>query len=229
MSAFYKDVTGLVRTAEYIGEEEDYFRYENDDSHGNVKGIELTFSRLPGQFLAWNLTYGYTIAKGRYSSPEQQYQYEQEGFTLPPGEDNYLDWDQRHTVSAHLDVNWQRGEGPRLGSYPVLEGTGLGVDWIYGSGFPYSPPSGTSAIPLVNTERYPETMRTDLRVSREVWLDPLSVRLEFTVFNLFNRRNIEWIYDTGIYGSTGYPGGEMHNPGAWSPARHFLFGASLEW
>ncbi len=229
MSAFYKDITGLVRTAEYITEEENYFRYENDNSHGNVKGVELTFTRLPGRFLSWSLGYGYTTAKGKYSSPEQQYLYEQEGFTLPPTEDSYLDWDQRHTASAHVDINWHRGEGPRMGGYPFLEGTGLGVDWTYGSGFPYSPPSGSSELPLVNTERYPSTMRTDLRLSREVWIDPLNIRLDVTIFNVFNRRNIEWIYDTGIYGSTGYPGGSMCNPGAWSPARHLLFGASLEW
>ena len=229
-SAFYKDMTGLVRAAENFNEEYNYYYlYENEDSHGTAKGIEVTLSRRPGGILSGNVSYSFSLVKGRYSSPDEQYEYYIEGYTLSPTKDNYLDWDQRHNASAHIDLSFQQGDGPVLGGIRILEGATAGVDWTWGSGFPYSPPSGGSALPLINTERYPATMRTDLRLSRKVWLGQITLRGEFTIFNLFNRKNIERIYDTGLYEESGYPGGDMNNPAAWSPARHILFGLSLEW
>jgi len=51
----------------------------------------------------------------------------------------------------------------------------------------------------------------------------------FTVFNLFNRKNVVEIYDTALFHQTGDPTGELGNPRAWSPARHFLLTAEVRW
>ncbi|MCK5117111.1 MAG: hypothetical protein KAR44_10955, partial [Candidatus Aegiribacteria sp.] len=97
----------------------------------------------------------------------------------------------------------------------------------YGSGFPYSPPSGASVIPRVNTERYPWTMQTDAKLSRRFWVNPLEFRASITIFNLFNRTNVDRIFDASFYQTTGDPGGMMSNPGAYSPARHFLLSLDI--
>ena len=223
VSGFYKDITGLVRTSSHYNESMgSYFQYSNDESHGSVRGVEITFLRLPGDYLSGSINYTYSIAKGKYSSATSQYEYSAQGDTIPPSEDNYLDWDQRHAASAHLNYAVPRGSGPRFyGIYP-LEGMELAVDWTYGSGFPYSPPSGTSDIPRVNTERYPWTMQTDAKLSRRFWVNTLEFRASITIYNLFNRSNVDRIFDTAYYQSTGEPGGLIGNPGAYSPARHFL-------
>lgn len=223
VSGFYKDITGLVRTSSHYDEGlGDYFQYTNDDSHGSVRGMEVTFLRLPGDYVSGSVNYTYSVARGRYSSATAQYQFTVEGDTIPPGEDNYLDWDQTHAASVYMNYAVPRGAGPRIGGFHPVEGLELGVDWTYGSGFPYSPPSGASQIPKVNTERYPWTMQTDMKVSRRFWADPVELRASISVFNLFNRTNIDRIFDAGYYQTTGEPGGPLVNPGAYAPARHFM-------
>ena len=228
VSGFYKDITGLVRTSSHFDDNlGSYFQYSNDESHGSVRGVEITFLRLPGDYLSGSINYTYSVAMGRYSSATSQYEYSAQGDTIPPGEDNYLDWDQRHASSAHLNYAVPRGSGPQVNGFYPLEGMELAIDWAYGSGFPYSPPSGTSVIPRVNTERYPWTMQTDAKLSRRFWVSSLEFRASITVYNLFNRNNIDRIFDSAYYQSTGEPGSEMGNPGAYSPARHFLVSLDL--
>ncbi len=228
ISGFYKDITGLVRTSSHFDESMgDYFQYSNDESHGTVRGMEITFLRLPGDYISGSVNYTYSVAKGKYSSATSQYEHSSQGDTIPPAEDNYLDWDQTHVASVHLNYAVPRGDGPRIyGIYP-LEGLELAVDWTYGSGYPYSPSSGASEIPLVNTERYPWTMQTDIKLSRRFWVAPLELRTSITVYNLFNRNNVDRIFDTTYYQNTGSPGGIMANPGAYSPARHILLSLDI--
>ena len=228
VSGFYKDITGLVRTSSHYSDSfGDYFQYSNDESYGSVRGMEITFLRLPGDYLSGSINYTYSVARGKYSSSTSQYEYSAQGDTIPPSEDNYLDWDQRHVASAHFSYALSQGSGPLVyGIYP-LEGIELAVDCTYGSGFPYSPPSGASDIPQVNTERYPWTMQTNVKLSRRIWVNPLEFRASITIYNMFNRSNLDRIYDVAYYQSTGEPGGIMNNPGAYSPARHFLLSLDI--
>lgn len=228
-SAFHKEMTGLVRTAPVSGSGEDrFYEYENDDSYATAQGIELTLGRLPGRFWSGSLSYTYSLAEGRYSSATEQYEYSSQGFSVIPEDESYLDWDQRHSADAHLGLELQRGEGPALGGLRPFEGMGLSLDWSWGSGYPYSAPSEDS-LPSINAERYPWTMQTDLGLSRRIWLAGTELKLQMTVYNLFDRRNIVTIYDPAYYLQTGDPGGIIGNPAAWSPARHFLFELGVEW
>lgn len=230
VSAFSKDITGLVRTSEYFSESYDYyFVYENDDSHATVRGLELKLLELPGSWWSGSVGYSYSIARGRYSTPAEDYQYESGGFIISPTTDNYLDWDQRHTADAHLTLECPDGGGPDLGEIRVLGGSSLSLDWSWGSGFPFSPPAGDSEQPDINTERYPWTMQTDLGAAKRIRALGAEFRAGLTIYNLFDRRNVDKIFDTGYYLETGDPGGIMGNPGAWSAARHIYFNAGISW
>ncbi|MBN1435136.1 TonB-dependent receptor [Candidatus Fermentibacterales bacterium] len=230
LSAFYKDITGLVRTVEHYSETYDYYHlYENDDSHGSVRGLECKLLRLPGGWLSGNLAYSFSIAKGRYSTSIQAYGYAEGGATIEPTEDNYLDWDQRHTASAHITLSAPEGMGPRILGHGILGGSSMNIDWCYGSGFPFSPPAGTSEQPQINTESYPWTMQTDLGLSKKIPAGGAEIEIGATIHNVFNRRNLNKIFDPGYYLETGAPGGEIGNPGAWSPARHMFFRLSVYW
>ena len=230
LSAFYKDITGLVRTVEHYSETYDFYHlYENDDSHGSVRGLECKLLKLPGGWWSGNLGYSFCIAKGRYSTSTQAYGYSEGGASIEPTEDNYLDWDQRHTASAHVTFAAPDDMGPFLLGHGLLGRSSVSIDWSYGSGFPFSPPGGTSEQPEINTERYPWTMQTDLSLSKRFGAGPADVEVGATVHNLFNRRNLDKIFDPGYYLSTGSPGGEIGNPGAWSAARHMYFRLSVYW
>jgi outer membrane receptor protein involved in Fe transport len=228
LSAFYKQITGLVQTTPGIDGSQFFFMYENDDSYATVQGAELTLMRLPGRLLSGSISYTYSLATGRYSSATEQYDYSSQGYSVISAEENYLDWDQRHSASAHLAISTDRGEGPLLGGFHPLEGCALTIDWSYGSGFPFSPPSNDS-LPEINTERYPWTMQTDMSAARRIWTGGLEIEAKLTIYNLFNRKDVVRIFDPGIYMDLGDPGGSMSNPAAYSPARHVLFGVNLRW
>ncbi len=229
LAAFYKQITGLVQTNPTSGEGmEHFFVYENDDSYATVQGAEVSLMRLPGDLLSGSLSYTYSIAEGRFSSATEQYRYTSEGYGTVPLDDNYLDWDQRHRIQAHVSLSLDRGEGPEWAGLRPLEGSAMSLSLACGSGYPFSPENGDS-IPSINTMRYPWTTQTDLTVSRQFWAGPAQLEAKLSVFNLFNRSNVVRIFDPSLYMATGDPGGSMSNPAAYSTARHFFLSLGLRW
>jgi len=225
LAMYYKDITGLVSTEQHL--ESAYYYFNNDNSHGMARGFEVTLSREHGGSLAGYVSYSMGIAKGRFSTPFDPYNYGLEGVALFSREDNYLDWDQLHTAGASVELTGFQGDGPSIGGFRPFENSSLAMTWNYGSGLPYTlPPSGEELIQL-NTERYPFTMQTDIRLARRVAFAGLNTEVQFMVQNLFNRRNIFRIYDSALFRTTGDPTGEMGNPRAWSPARLFMLSASV--
>lgn len=228
-SAFSKLINGLVQTSPGSTEGLDhFFMYENDNSYATVQGGELSILRLPGFFWSGSISYTYSVAEGRYSSATEQYQYSSEGYAVIPTDDNYLDWDQRHTANAHLNLSTNRGEGPVWAGIHPFEGSALSLSWSWGSGYPFTH-SSDEMIPEINKMRYPWTMQTDLSCTRKFWIGSAELEAKATVFNLFDRANIVRIFDSDLYTSTGDPGGIRSNPAAFSPARHIFFGLGMSW
>ncbi|PIE53384.1 hypothetical protein CSA37_01630 [Candidatus Fermentibacteria bacterium] len=120
-SAFYKEITGLVQTSP-VASEGSFFMYQNDESYATVQGAELSFLQLPGELFSGSISYTYSIAEGRYSSAVDQFNYLSSGYQVIPMDDNYLDWDQRHKVSADIQARFEEGEGPVL--FNVSSGDG---------------------------------------------------------------------------------------------------------
>lgn len=193
-TGFYKDITGLVDTRQvYYTVANWYGLYVNGD-YGNVRGFEMTFTkrRTPRGFFSGNINYTFSVAKGKSGSARQNYDYAWAGDVIPTTE-SYLDWDERHAIKANLDVRVPE-DGTFLGT-SALNGLGMNVIWSYGSGFPYSPPQ-RSKERLINTERFPYRMTTDLTFDKPFKLGR-NMRATFFVWinNLFNRKNIDeyWI------------------------------------
>ena len=236
VTGFYKDITGLTDTEKnFYSAVDAYDRYVNGD-YGNVRGAELTLMRRPSNFWAVNLSYTYSLAKGKSSSTGQNYTYAWAGWIIPKTE-SYLNWDQRHSANVDFDFRIPQGEGPLLGDYPFLEGFGAHVTWTWGSGFPYSASGQGTAQPEINGERYPWTMNTDLRVNKRFWTGPISLDFFCEVRNLFDRRNIDTIIDIAWYdadqdgdGEPDHdPTGSQDNQTAYGTHRQIRFGLGIEW
>lgn len=235
ITGFYKHITGLVSTQfhETTGE---YWQFVNGEGTGTVRGAEVTFIRRMNRFWGINLNYTYAIAKGPRSSPTEEITYYYQ-YNITPNDEVYLDWDQRHMANASLELLMPQGEGPSIGNYHFLEGTGLSITWNFGSGIPYSNSGHGTHAWFRNQKRYPFRMNTNLTASREFRAGDLGLRAYCTIFNLFNRRNIDRIYSAEWYdadmngdGSPDHdPTGPLGNQAAWSPARHFLFGLEFTW
>ncbi|NOQ21081.1 MAG: TonB-dependent receptor plug domain-containing protein [Candidatus Aegiribacteria sp.] len=237
-SGYYKDITGLLDTQKnYYNPIESYDLYINGD-YGNVRGAEFNLVRRPSDFWSGSVNYAYSIAMGKSSSARQNYDYAWANWVIPRTE-SPLDWDERHRVNAEFDFRIPRGEGPRIGDTPLLEGFGVHVSWTYGSGYPYSPSGQGTAQPLINANRYPWTMMTTLKVNKTFWIGPVILDAYCQVNNLFNRHNINYINDADIAwydadmngdGEPDHdPKGALGNPYVFSRPRTIMFGLGFEW
>jgi len=234
MVAYNKTITGLVSTNLKENTEE-FWQYVNSDGTGTVWGIELGLIKRSSRFFSFAANYSYSVAKGRESSPTENYSYGWNSQFPVPRDDVYLDWDQRHTANASAGMMVERGDtffGQRW-----LEGFGFRINSSYGSGIPYDNAAHDTHPFFRNQERYPWRMNTDLRVEKRFWLGEMTFNVYMDVYNLFNRTNVDRIYNVAWYDSDqdgdGKPdriaGGPAGNPNAYSPARHFFFGADIRW
>ena len=232
--AYNKEITGLVST-QLEEETEEYWQYVNSDGTGTVWGAELGLLRRSSRYLSFALNYSYSVAKGRESSPTENYSYGWGSQYPVPNDDIYLDWDQRHTANGSIGLMVDQGD--ELFGQSWLEGFGFRLNTAYGSGIPYDN-AGHGTHPFFrNQKRYPWRMNTDLRVEKRFWFAGTSLNFYVDVYNLFGRRNVDRIYNVDWWEADqdgdGEPdhiaGGPAGNPNAYSPARHMFFGADIRW
>lgn len=232
--AYNKEITGLVSTQleEETGE---YWQYVNSDGTGSVWGAEIGLLRRSSRFLSFALNYSYSVAKGRESSPTENYSYGWGSQYPVPNDDIYLDWDQRHTANGSIGL--MVGRGDELFGQRWLDGFGFRINTSYGSGIPYDN-AGHGTHPFYrNQKRYPWKMSTDLRAEKRFWFAGTSLNFYTDIYNLFGRRNVDRIYNVDWWEADqdgdGHPdhiaGGPANNPNAYSPERHFFFGAEIRW
>ncbi len=235
ITGYYKDITGqLDMQNNFYSAIDAYDLYINGD-YGNVRGAEFNLVRRPSDFWSGSMNYTYSVAMGKSSSATQNYTYVWANWIIPKKE-SPLNWDERHRINAELDFRIPRGEGPRIGDTPFLEGFGVHVSFTYGSGFPYSPANQGTAQPIINSSRYPWTTMTTLKVNKTFWIGPVILDAYCQVNNLFNRHNIldldpAW-YDADQDGDgepDHDPTGQMDDPYVFSRPRMIRFGLGFEW
>ncbi len=220
--AYYKDVTGLIGTRYYFpyyeGRYVGYTLYVNED-YANIKGLELTIDIRPDRYFSGGLTYTYSVAKGSASSETEQYPGTQESTLL-----YYLDFDKTHVFNANLTYQIPEGEGPELLGRKILANSDVSLILRASSGYPYTPSGRDIGFVIKNSLRRPATYTVDLEAGKEYTIYKNSKLRIFTeIYNLFNRRNVLYVYpDTGDPDYT-FVGGHseewMRNPANYGPPR----------
>jgi len=203
LTFYYKDIQGYSGTHQEIdpaniGNTVSVF--ENVD-YGNSRGFEATIQKRPGSgILSGKLSYSLSIAKGSASYPTFSYQEQYAGYPVSRTE-NYLSFDQRHTVSNDLNFALPTAFGPMVANNHVLGNLNWNFLTTMGSGLPYTPTDSRGArTGEVYSGRLPWTMNTDMRVSKDLKVLGLGATLAMEVVNLFNRKNV-----TTVYSYTGSP------------------------
>jgi len=199
LTAYYKDVTGLIGTRyfefrdAYTNQYTAYTLYVNED-YANIKGFELDVDVRPTSHISGGLTYTYSVAKGSASSEGEQY----------PGTDEstklyYLDFDKTHVFNATFTYRTQANEGFEIwGTHPLANGD-LSVIARASSGYPYTPSGRDIGFVDKNSLRMPSTYSIDVMLGRNIdVMKNIRLRLFAEVLNLTNHRNILYVYtDTG--------------------------------
>ncbi len=197
VTGFFKDITGLTDSRQIFYSASNWYGIYDNTDYGNVRGLEVTVIRPRVRYVSGNLTYTYSFARGKNSSPTADYVTIWEGNNVPTTE-TFLDWDQRHTISTDIDIRTLDKE--LFFGVPYTENLGFNFIVQYGSGMPWSPPSrDQDKWKYTNTERMPYTLTVDMIADKGFSWKRVYTKAFIEVRNLFNRHNILDIADTEWY------------------------------
>ena len=211
VTVYYKDIKNLISTRDIglFGYSTPVTQFVNED-YGSAKGVDVTVERIAHGNFSGRLTYSYMLAKGNSSSAyEGYYNYITDDVdTVMPVQEYPLAFDQRHTLTLHLDYRAPRDWKGRLFGLTIPGAWGLNLSGNYGSGLPYTITDNVTGVRVggINEARLPSKYTVDLRFNKDIYLGRSDDRF-FSFFvevdNLFNRRNV-----LDVYTNTGKPDDE---------------------
>ncbi|MDH4222441.1 MAG: TonB-dependent receptor, partial [candidate division Zixibacteria bacterium] len=201
VTAFTKDITDLVDTRLRTGLQR-YVIYTNSD-YARIRGVEFSLEKRRENYVAGKFSYTLSEAKGTGSyENEGYYDYVTSSAALEivfPKTEYYLDFDQRHTFSANIDIR----AGEKEGVQPFTN-AGINLLLSVGSGFPYTPRTPIAfnlqglgrALADVNSARQPWTYQLDLKADKSFKLGMFNTTLYLEVINLTDKENIITVYES---------------------------------
>jgi len=205
-SIYYKDIRDLLGIEILtLSNAATFYRYVNKE-FGNSSGVTVAFNQgLSGGIVSSRVDYTYMIAKGSASSPEVLRDISiiagpgKGAYNLAIRKINFLNWDQRHTLNASVNIR----------PTPSLNISLLGQ---IGSGLPYTPSTLDESIELPGGEwdnkgRKPTRWSLDMLVSKSFNLAGLKWVALLKVFNVFNHLN-----ENSVHSITGHAGPNAYLP-----------------
>ena len=180
VTTFYREMSDLMGVL-WMDGGGGYVYLDNVD-FGNSKGVEITLEKRFSDFWSARLNYTWSTSKISTSSP------------LTAAQKNRFiayrtflsDWDRPHDLSALLLIS-----NPSSWAISLISSAR--------SGRPYS-----ILAEVLNTERMPWEMTTDLRISKYFRFFKLKETVYFQMYNIFDRRNIRNVYsETGKWDDDG--------------------------
>ncbi len=208
ISGYQKEMKDLIQNRVYAFVPSPIGRYESYGNldFGNITGFTFQFDRRRVNNLEVNLTYTLQYASGSGSDANSSRGLNTRGpiRNLIP-----LGTDERHRLTAVLDYRFEGGKkynGPQIGTFKVLENSGIALTTAAVSGRPYSKTSlpqqfgGTGFVGEINGSRYPWNFNIDLRFDKRFAIrtskeaKPLYANFYFRVQNLLDTRNIRNVF-----------------------------------
>lgn len=211
VTAYYKDIEDLVSTRIYgmVDSKDEASNpitaFVNED-YGSAKGLDLHLEMLPGsRLISGSVSYGYMLANGIGSDAyEPYYSYITSQIdTIAPVTEFPLDFDQRHTVTAVLDLRVPSNYNWKLFGMSMPTNWGVGLVGSYGSGLPYTITDDFgNRIGKRNEGRLPANYTVDMKFNKDFNMQHGDYKLGFFVEidNLFDKRNV-----IDVYTNTGRP------------------------
>lgn len=190
-TAYFKDIYDLAQIREVLALPTPYFQFFNVD-YGNVKGIEVNFSKRMSDMWAFGAAYTLQFAKGTASFAGEFYNDYYLYNIDPPVIDYWLDFDERHILNTNLDLNI-----PADFVFIPLRHVTNSFVVSYHSGHPYTPQDlRGNRIGDENSARMPAYWNVDWSFSRAIPLGPVAFTINGIITNLFNTAQPIEVYQT---------------------------------
>jgi len=188
INLFYKDIRELLalQSIRYDSPQygpSNYAIYLNKD-YGSSKGLTLSVTKRYDPVSKTRIWLDYTYQKSEGNSVKSAAFYfstlsgiEEEKLIVP------LSWDQSHLLNATVIIG-------------IPGGTTLGLIGKISTGWPYTPSIPTANyVPEPNSGRKPIQRNMDLKIERRVSIGSRKVSLFARVYNLFDTRNVRYVFD----------------------------------
>ncbi|MFC2088041.1 TonB-dependent receptor domain-containing protein [Calditrichota bacterium] len=229
LTAYYKDVTGLIGTRyfefrdAYTNQYTAYTLYINED-YANIKGFEINLDMRPDGHFSGGLSYTFSVAKGSASSETEQYPGTQESTKL-----YYLNHDRTHLFNASGTYRIRENEGPEILGSKVFENLDINMVFRASSGRPYTPSGRDIGFVDRNSLRQPGTYSLDMEIGKKFeFSNGTSLRVFAEILNVTDHRNVLYVYsDTGDPDFTyvgGYSPDYQRDPSNYGPPRTIRLG-----
>ncbi|RMG34585.1 MAG: hypothetical protein D6732_10460, partial [Methanobacteriota archaeon] len=214
ITAFYKNVKGLTNvttiTSKRGNTEFQYITTINAD-FGTVKGVASSFNLRRLGPVSLKLDYTLQLAEGTGSSQSSSFI---ATFRNPDNETPKviapLDFDQRHTLTANVDIRANKGEGPTIFGVKLLENSGANFLISFNSGRPYTPIASQNLLSgaslygpvtqTINSAYAGGIFRIDMRLDKSFTFGKIRIEPYLWVQNLLDRDNFN-----NVYRATGEP------------------------
>ncbi len=216
ITAYYKDVQDLTQGAIIEPARPTTYNIFSNVDYGTIKGIDIGFTMRRNKNISASIKYGlsYASGTGSYSGTNRNILWKNSSGI--PKTTNPLDYDQRHTIIANVDIRSTKGEGPTIGGFKPLENVGFNTLIQLGSGTPYTPMEVYDAVTSISVAQFPtgsiNSANLPWQASVDVKLDKTFTISEkykivpyFWVRNLLDRKNVVTVYEgTGKANTTGF-------------------------
>jgi len=214
LSLFYKNTKGQLQDRKNPVDPQAYAMAYHSASNADFvtsKGLELRLNLRRVERVQMNLNYTYSSAEGTGSAERAQWAVSNEPGSPYPTLIRPLDFARTHKGNILFDYRFGKDDGG-----PILEQLGLNVIFNFASGVPYtktfatftgqsppwrigvdyiSDPRTRSALEPLNASETPWYYNFDLKLDKTVRVaDFLDLNIYLTVLNLFNTRNILYVY-----------------------------------
>jgi len=184
VNIFYKDVSDLVGTRLANVLPSIYVSYINVE-YANVKGIETILEFTKPQFSGKiSYTLSYACGSSSYAADVYDWYYRENPDTtyIPPTQDYFLDFDQRHRIFMQ-------------GAFNLPFQTKFYVFGYFGNGFPYTPPGPEGKFTERNIQQFPFQKQVDWVISKSFKIGKLSINTNIDIINLLDER-----YEIALHG-----------------------------
>jgi len=191
---YFKETSDVLSVVINDYEGKKLYQYVNKD-FSRIIGADFSFTKRFADHYSYDLTYGFSMAKGSASTPEADVSQLEEPDYVPPVRTTYLDYDRRHTVSASFAMAYGKGEGFEIFGVKPIENTELSMRLSAQSGLPYTRSNiSGNAVSEENGARLPWTKYVDMKFSKgfNVYKN-FRAALIVEVDNLFDWTNIDFV------------------------------------
>jgi outer membrane receptor protein involved in Fe transport len=213
LSVYYKDVRDLVQVTNIPSKPYSFASFRNKD-FATLKGLDFGFTLRRINHVQGSLSYSLAVANGTGSVSNSQRNVAWLG-AQAPHQTSPLDFDQRHKLSADVDVSFGKGEGPKWGNAAPFANAGINLLYNVATGTPYTSTNVFDEVNQLNlagqptgplNARYgPTTQTLDFKISKGFEFTGTSMSAYMWVLNAFDTRNAMIVFSgTGSPFTSGY-------------------------